>query len=95
LSYSNNLKGVFELYNKEIDKHNQRVLAKSTKDKTREYDDKLIPLLKEDEINRLYWTHANRKGTLLAFMEKGVFSNWAQMNASIHFTNVPKNAEKW
>ena len=61
LSYSNNLKGVFELYNKEIDKHNQGVVAKATKDKTRNYDDELFPLLKEDDINRSYWTHANGK----------------------------------
>ena len=90
-SHSNNLKGVCELYNEEIDKHNQRVLAKAMKDKTRDYDNELIPKLKEDETNRSYWTHVNGKGNLLGFIKKGVFSNWTAMNASINFTNVPEN----
>ena len=76
-SHSNNLKGVFELYNEVICKHNEEVLAKADADpdKTNDYDDQLFPLLKEEDINRLYWTHASGKGNLLAFIEKGVFSN--------------------
>ena len=93
-SYSNNLKGVFELYNDAIHKHNQGVIAKASKDKTRDYDDEIFPLLKEDDINRSYWTHASGKGAMLAFIEKGVFSNWPKMNDSVNYKNVPKNAKK-
>ena len=95
LSFSSNLKRVFELYNKEVDKHNQGVIVKASKDKTRDYDDELFPLLKEDDINRSYCTHANGKGTMLAFINKGVFSNWPKMNDSVNYKKVPKNAVKW
>ena len=78
-SYSNNLKGVFEIYNEAIRKHNQGVIAKADKDKTNDYDDELFPLLEEDNSNRSYWTHASGKGTMLAFIKKGVFSNWLKM----------------
>ena len=95
-SFSNNLKGVFELYNEAIRKHNLAVLAKAEadKDKTNDYDDELFPLLEEDDINCSYWTHAS-KGTMLAFVEKGVFSNWPKMNDIVNYKNVPKNAKRW
>ena len=62
---------------------------------TVDYDDEIITTLKEHQINRSYWTHVNAKGNLLAFIKKGVFTSWPQMNASKLFTNVTKNAEKW
>ena len=96
-SFSCNLKGVFELYNEAIRKHNEAVLAKADADpdKTNDYDDQPFPLLKEEDINRSYWTHASGKGNILAFIEKGVFSNWPKMNDSVNYKNVPKNAKKW
>ena len=96
-AFSCNLRGVFELYNEEIRKHNEAVLAKAAADpdKTNDYDDELFPLLKEENINRSYFTHASGKGNLLAFIEKGVFTNWTKMNESVNYKNVPKNAQKW
>ena len=91
--FSCNLKGVFELYNEAIRKHNQGVIAKADKDKKNDYDDELFPLLQEDDITRSYQPHASGKGTMLAFIEKGVFSNWPKMNDSVNYKNVPKNAE--
>ena len=91
-AFSNNLKGVVELYNEEIDNHNQKVLAKTMKDKT-DYDNQIIPKLKEHKISRSHWTHVNGKGNLLASIKKGVFTSWPEMNASKQVTNVPKNTE--
>ena len=93
-SYSNNLKGVFELYNEVIRKHNQAVIVKADKDKMNDYDDELFPLLQEDDINRSYWTYDSGKGTMVAFIEKGVLSNWPKMNDSVKYKDVPKNAKK-
>ena len=93
-AYSNNLKGIFELYNEEIDNHNQKVLAKTMKDKT-DYDNQIIPKLKEHKISRSHWTRVIGKGNLLASIKKGVFTSWPEMNASKKVTNVPKNADKW
>merc|ERR1712086_1094116 len=67
-SYSNNLKGVFELCNEAICTHNQAAIAKADKDKANDYDDKLFPLRQEDDINRSYWTHASGKRAMLAFI---------------------------
>ena len=94
-AFSCNLRGVFELYNDEIRKHNEAVLAKAAANPDNDYDAELFPLLKEEDINRSYFTHASGKGNLLAFIEKGVFTNWTKMNESVNYKNVPKNAKKW
>ena len=45
--------------------------------KTAILDDQLLILLKEYQLNRSYYTHVNDKGSLLAFMEKGIFTGWS------------------
>ena len=64
-------------------------------DETVDYDDDIITKLEEHQINRSYRTHVNAKGNLLAFVKKGAFTSWPQMNASKPFINVTKSAEKW
>ena len=94
-AFSCNLRGVFELYNEAIRKHNEAVLAKAAANPDNDFDAELFPLLKEEDINRSYFTHASGKGNLLAFIEKGVFTNWSKMNESVNYEHVPKNAKKW
>ena len=78
LVYSNNLKGVFNLFNKEIEKQNQRVISKAQENNTAVLDDQLIMPLKEEHINWSYYTHVNFKCALLAYLEKGIFAHWPQ-----------------
>ena len=61
---------------------------------TVDYDDELVTQLEESQINRFYYTHGNAKGNLLAFVEKGIFASWLQINVSKTITNVTKCAEK-
>ena len=93
--YSNNLKGVSNLFNEEIERHNQNVIAEALENNTTVLDDQLIMYLNEEHINRSYYTHVNFKGALLTYVEKGIFAHWPRMNFSKNMTNVTKIAVKW
>ena len=95
LVLSNNVKGVFILFNKEVEKHNWKVFSEAMEKETAEYDDELITPLEESQINRSYYTYVNDKGNTLAFTEKGISASWPQMNASKNMTHVTKSAERW
>jgi hypothetical protein len=94
LAYSNNLKGVFNAVNEVIIKHNKNVINQALHNKDFIRDDQLIAPFEEKHINRSYYTNLNLKGALLAYMEKGIFANWPEMNASKNMENVPKIAER-
>jgi hypothetical protein len=94
LVYSNNLKGIYNRFNEEIERHNQNGISEALENNKAILDDQLIVCLKEEHIKWSYYTHVNSKGTLLAYLEKGHFAYRPQMNLSKNMKNVTKVAEK-